>query len=270
MTKGLKIALQLYSVRDDVENELKGTLEKVKDMGYEGVEFAGLYGHSPEQVRKWLDEIGLVPVSAHVSIDELNADLAGTINTYKIIGCKFIAIPWLDQPRRPGNPGFNQVKKDITLIAAECKKQGITLLYHNHDFEFIKIDGEYALDILYKEIPDLQTQIDTCWVNVGGEDPAAYIRKYTGRAPVVHLKDFAGRKSENMFALIGMNESKSKTASGDFEYRPLGNGLQNVPSLLSAAADAGAGWAVVEMDSPGMGLTAMECAKKSMDYLLNL
>ena len=253
MINGLKIALHLYSVREDAQNELKNTLQTVKDMGYEGVEFAGLYGHSPEQVRKWLDEIGLVPVSAHVGVDELNADLTGTVNTYKTIGCQFIAIPWLDEPRRPGNPGFDQAKKDIALIAAECKKQGITLLYHNHDFEFVKVGGAYMLDILYQEIPDLQTEIDTCWVNVGGEDPAGYVRKYTGRAPVVHFKDFAGRKSE-----------------GDFEYRPLGYGLQDIPSLISAAADAGAGWAVVELDSPGMGLTAMACAKKSMDYLLSL
>ena len=81
------------------------------------------------------------------------------------------------------------------------------LCYHNHDFEFVKLNGEYALDILYKEVPAdiLETEVDTCWVKVAGEDPGAYLRKYTGRAHIVHLKDFSGEKSEHMYALIGID-----------------------------------------------------------------
>ena len=76
----------------------------------------------------------------------------------------------------------------------------------------IKINGEYALDILYREVPAdlLSTQIDTCWVNVGGENPAEYIRKYAGRVEIVHLKDFTGGKSENMYALIGIDDDSKR------------------------------------------------------------
>lgn len=83
------------------------------------------------------------------------------------------------------------------------------LCYHNHDFEFKKVDGEYKIDLLYKAIsPDLlSTQLDTCWVNVGGENPADFIRKYAGRIEIVHLKDFAGTKGGNMYALIGNDDS---------------------------------------------------------------
>ena len=81
------------------------------------------------------------------------------------------------------------------VLGEAAKKKGMTLLYHNHDFEFALIDGEYALDVLYREVPAslLETELDICWVNISGEDPAAYIRKYAGRAPVVHLKDFISR-----------------------------------------------------------------------------
>jgi sugar phosphate isomerase/epimerase len=144
----------------------------------------------------------------------------------------------------------------------------LQLLYHNHDFEFLKIDGKYALDILYDTVPAdlLQTELDTCWVRVGGEDPSAYIRKYTGRAPVVHLKDYFGEKSENMYALIGI-ESDEAAKPSKFEFRPVGSGVQDFPSILAASKDAGAEWVVVEQDNPSMGLTPMESIKASIDYL---
>ena len=153
-------------------------------------------------------------------------------------------------------------------LGTVAKKLGITLLYHNHDFEFLKIDGKYALDILYDSVPAdlLQTELDTCWVNVGGENPADYIRKYSGRSPVVHLKDFTGSKSENMYELIGI-EKKAEAAPQKFEFRPVGSGKQDFPAILAAAEDAGAEWVVVEQDNPSMGLTPLECAAKSRAYL---
>ena len=143
------------------------------------------------------------------------------------------------------------------------------LQYHNHDFEFMKVDGEYGLDILYREIgPELlQTQLDTCWVNVGGENPSDYIRKYAGRIPTVHLKDFVGRKSENMYALIGLDEDKKKDTEGKFEFRPVGKGVQNIPSIVEAAIEGGAEWFIVEQDQPCCGWTPLECAAMSVQYL---
>jgi len=145
------------------------------------------------------------------------------------------------------------------------------MLYHNHDFEFVKLDGKYALDILYEEVSAdlLQTELDTCWVNVGGENPADYIRKYTGRAPVVHLKDFYGEKSENMYELIGI-DAKGPTRPNGFELRPLGCGVQNFPEILKAAEDAGASWVIVEQDNPSMGLTPMESIEKGIQYLKSI
>lgn len=273
MVKGMKIALALYSVRDEMEKDIFSALQKAKAMGYDGVEFAGLFGRNPADIRKMVLDAGLEPISAHVPITELAADPVGVVSVYKQIGCPFIAIPWLDEPSRPGNEKWEETKADIANIAAECKKQGITPLYHNHDFEFVKDKetGEYALDQLFREIPALETEIDTCWVKIAGEDPAAYVRKYKGRAPIVHLKDYMleGERPTQLYELIGVDDS-GEEKSGSFEFRPVGYGVQDVPSLVDAAAYAGSGWVVVEQDMPGMGKTPLECAKMSIDYLLGV
>ena len=264
----LPVALQLYSVRDDFAADMEGTLKKVKEMGYDGVEFAGLNGKSAAEIKAACEAVGLVPISAHVPIDELVAKPEETVKTYADIGCKYIAVTYVIEERRPGASKFDQTCEDIKMIGALANKYGMTLLYHNHDFEFVKIDGEYGLDLLYKKVPAelLQTELDTCWVNVGGEDPSNFVIKYTGRAPVVHLKDFSGEKSDDMYELIGIKKDGPKRPSG-FEFRPFGFGLQNAPNILDASVKAGASWVVVEQDQPSMGKTPLECAKLSRDYL---
>ncbi len=269
--KHLPVAVQVYSVRDDAAADFAGTLRAIKEMGYDGVEFAGLYGMEPEAVRALCDELGLVPVSAHVSLDEMLSDPVAVIGVYARVGVKYIAVPYLQEERRPGTDGWEKTIADIKLVCAEAKKQGIQMLYHNHDFEFVKIGDAYALDILYSEISEelLKTELDTCWVNVGGEDPAAYIRKYTNRAPVVHLKDFvmAGKKPEGMYELIGIKPEGDTASEEAFGFRPVGHGYQDMPAILSAALDAEAEWVVVEQDRPGPGKTPMESIRMSREYL---
>ena len=190
------IGLQLYSVREDLEKDFEGTLRKVKALGYDAVEFAGLFGHGAEEVRNLCKEIGLIPLSAHVPFVDMMNDPDGVLKVYADIGCKFVVIPYLTEEYRPGQPKFQEVIDGAKLLGKKAKELGMQLCYHNHDFEFVKLNGEYALDILYKEVPAdiLETEVDTCWVKVAGEDPGAYLRKYTGRAHIVHLKDFCRRK----------------------------------------------------------------------------
>ena len=267
----LPIALQLYSVRDAMEQDVYNTLKAVKAMGYDGVEFAGLYGQSPKQLKQWCAELEIIPYSAHVPRPEMIADLPGVIGAYAEIGCRFIAIPWSDQAKDiPGRDGYQNFLEDVRKISAECKKHNIRLLYHNHDFEFEKIDGVYKLDIFYSDTTadEIQTEIDTCWASVGGENPAEFVRKYTQRAPVVHLKDYVGSQCANMYDLIASNPIKTEAeASEKFEFRPVGCGVQNVLEILKAAEDAGAELVVVEQDNPSMGHTSMECAKISLDNI---
>ena len=265
------IALQLYSVRGDLSADFEGTLKRVKDMGYDGIEFAGLFGKTAAQVKEMCKTIGLIPVSAHVPFVDMIND-PSILKTYAEIGCEYVVIPYLTDEYRPGQKKFQEVIEGAKILGEQANALGLKLAYHNHDFEFEKIDGEYALDILYREVPCslLQTQLDTCWVNVGGENPIDYIRKYSGRAEMLHLKDFVGGKSENMYALIGIDEDQEKNTRGKFEFRPVGSGVQDFPAILSAATEAGTKWLIVEQDHPRMGLTAMECAKVSLDCLKTL
>lgn len=271
----LPVALQLYSVRDELEADFEGTVRKVKELGYDGVEFAGLYGKSAAEVKALLDEVGLIPVSAHVPLDDLVQKTEELVKEYKEIGCEYIAVPYLTEDRRPGTDGFERTIADIKKIADVCKESGIKLLYHNHDFEFKKIDGKYALDMLYSEVaPDrLETEIDTCWVGVAGENPSEYILKYSGRSPVVHLKDYYMKskdKPQKLYELIGIESDGEETQEEAFGFRPIGYGVQDMPAILDASVNAGARWVVVEQDRPAQGDTPMNSVKLSREYLKTL
>lgn len=275
--KQFPIALQLYSVRDAMGADFEGTLKAVAAMGYQGVEFAGLFGHSADEVRGLCEKYGLTPISAHVPYNDMVEDTDRTMATYAAIGCKFIAIPWYNWSFGDGsyhNESYEEFIAHVKMLGEAAKKHGMTLLYHNHDFEFEKMDnGEYRLVNLYHDVPAslLETQLDLCWVNVGGENPAAFLRRYDGRTPVVHLKDFAGHKSDKMYALIGVDDgAQSDETQAEFELRPVGYGVQKVPEILEAATASGAQWIVVEQDEPSMGKTPMECAAMSREYLKTL
>lgn len=277
----LPIGLQLFSVRDDLAADFEGTLKKVKEMGYDGVEFAGLFGKNPKEVKKLCDEIGLAPVSAHVPLQEMMADPEGVIATYRQIGVLQIVIPYLTEEYRPGAAGFDMLIRWARKLGQLCKAQGMKLAYHNHDFEFVKLGDEYALDVLYREVPAdfLETQLDTCWVFVGGEDPVKYVEKYAGREHTVHLKDFwaspetvKGHKCEKLYQLIGIDDGKQVKAEAgqSFCFRPVGYGVQNVQAIVQAAEDSGAKWIIVEQDNPSMNKPPLECAEMSISYLKTL
>ena len=134
----LPIAIQLYSVRDDMEKDFEGTLKKVKELGYEGVEFAGLFGKSGTEVKALCDEIGLVPVSAHVPYYDMLENPEAVLKDYQDMGCKFVVVPYLTEECRPGTEGWDATVKGIGKIGEAAKEMGMLLLYHNHDFEFLK------------------------------------------------------------------------------------------------------------------------------------
>jgi sugar phosphate isomerase/epimerase len=271
------VALQLYTVREAMAEDFFGTLAKVKDMGYDHVEFIDdFYGHTAREVRAELDRLHLKAVSSHVPFGTLVGQTQDTIDKYKLLGCEFLAVPWLDEPRRPGAPAWPEVVGQIGAVGKACRDAGMTLLYHNHDFEFVKIDGEYALDLLYAAIPAdaLQMELDTCWAQVAGVDPAAYLLKYAGRSPVVHLKDFVTQgkeKPKRLYALIGAEGERGDEVSdgGGFDFRPVGYGMLNVPAVLEASMQAGARYFVVEQDR-STGRLPLEAAKLSRGYLKSL
>ena len=164
------VALQVYSVRDDAAADMMGTLKKIADMGYDGVEFAGFYGYGAHEIREQLDALGLKAVSSHVPFVTLRNELEATADYHEILGCKYIAVPYLEPQDRPGTDGWQKTIDDILAIGKYLHSRGIQLLYHNHDFEFVRIDGKYALDMLYDAVPAdyLQTEL----IPAGSSSPA--------------------------------------------------------------------------------------------------
>lgn len=245
----LPVGLQVYSIREETEQDFIKAMREVKEMGYDGVELAGIYGHQPEEIRDWLDNIGLIPISAHVPYSELRDNLENTVAIYATIGCKYIAIPYLIEEERYGTKVYEDFLEFIPNIAKECEKQGVILLYHNHDFEFLKTEeNEYILDDLFQRFPPnvLQAEIDTCWVKASNVDPIKYVQQYKDRCPVVHLKDFTGELP--------------------VEFTPIGQGVQDIKGLLEASIESGAKWIIVEQDSHAINLP-MEDTRLSIQYL---
>ena len=271
----LPIMLQLYNVREELFKDFDGALAEVAGMGYEFVELAlgQAFGKSSGEFKTALDKAGLKAISAHVPYQDMVKDPEKAIGFHIDLGCKYIAIPYLGENERSTSTNYAEVKKKIARLGEEVKKRGGILLYHNHEFEFVDYNGKYALDDLYDSIPSslLQTQIDTCWAKVGGADPAEYILKYTGRAPIVHLKDFDSSEGGSIkaeYELIG--QAKKAREAGKFPFTSLGKGIQDIPGIIKAAEKAGTEWLVVEQDLPSPGKTAMEDAKESLDYLNSL
>ncbi len=263
------IALQLYSVRDDMEKDFLGTLKKVKELGYDMVEFAGLFSYSAAEVKAMCEEAGVIPISAHVPYGSMASDL-GVVNDYAEIGCKYVVVPWQNEDLLPGGEKYEDFKKTAKAIADRSESLGMKLCYHNHDFEFVKIDGKNKLDIMYDDFSFMYPQIDTCWAKVGGEEPYEYIKKYAGRAEILHLKDFVGQKSNNMYGLIGADGKKDEGAAEEFDFRPVGHGVQDFKKILASAEEIGIKYVVVEQDRPCLDKTPMECAEMSVNYLKSI
>ena len=119
------VAIQVYSVRDDAAADMMGTLKKIADMGYDGVEFAGFYGYGAEEIRAELDKLGLKAVSSHVPFATLRSDLEATAEYHKILGCKYIAVPYLEEKDRPGTENWQKTIDDILAIGKYLHSQGI-------------------------------------------------------------------------------------------------------------------------------------------------
>ena len=249
----MKLAMQMYSVRDAAEVDFPAAARALKAMGYDGVELAGTYGMTAVQVKEILDEVGLELVSAHLGADLMWDD--ALMADYAATGMKYVAIPWFHKPTDAAFLADNIDK--FRVLGERCRSFGLQLGYHNHNHEMETVpeDGRCALAAYYEEIPAdlLVTQLDLAWVKAGGYDPAAFLRRYPHRAPTVHIKDYRGTFGEE-----------------DFELCPVGEGTQDVPALLAAARAVDTEWLIVEQDHANGGRTQMECAAISAKNLKKL
>lgn len=272
--KKFKVGIQLYSLRDAMEKDIDATLKAVKEMGYDYVEFAGRSEKTAEEVRAMLDKYELKCISVHWAIDIFEKEGKAAVDYLNTIGAKYCAIPWYKVDEYYNN--WDVTVEKFAKVSKLLADGGIQLMYHNHDFEFQKIDGEYILDKLYSTLPSdvLMPQLDTCWVHYAGVNPVEYIRKYSGKIEVLHLKDFVCEKLGGgpVYALIDEDgnemQPKDKEESG-FKFVPVGSGIQDWEGILAAAEEAGIEYVIVEQDE-SLDRDPLDAAKMSRDYLKSL
>ncbi len=194
-----KVGLQLYTVRDQMKADFEGTLARVAEIGYKEVEFAGYFDHSPADVRAILARHGLSAPSTHIGDISPEAWKA-SLDAAHTIGHEYIVVPWIPQEKRMTLDGWKQVAGDFNRAAAAARDAGIQFAYHNHDFEFPKVDGQVPYDVLLQNTdPKLvQLEIDLYWITKAGQDPLEYFARWPGRVPLVHVKDSAGAPENKM------------------------------------------------------------------------
>ncbi len=275
--KQFKVGLQLYSVRDQMEQDVYATLKAVKEMGYDYIETAGYFGKTAEEFRAILDELGLTCISVHQNLDFYDEKGQAGVDFIKTLGAQYSCVPWYKVENLPGTAAWEEEHRGrMTKWGKILSENGIQMCYHNHDFEFETVDGVYKYDIMMREIPRelMWPEFDTCWVRYAGEDPCKYIRAFAGYVSVLHLKDFTCKQLANgpAYALIDADGNPIPTpskADNEFRFKPLGQGMQDFPAILAAAEEAGTEYVIVEQDNPHE-LSSLEAARQSREYLRTL
>jgi sugar phosphate isomerase/epimerase len=195
-------ALQLYSVRSAAAHDLAGVLERVGELGLDGVELAGLHGHDPRVVRAWLDGAGLAVAGAHVGLEALEADAPALYRTAEALGTGLLVVGWLPPSRRSDVTRSYVERLDRASRAASAA--GLRLAFHTHDAELrVADDGSVLLELLLAGAPLLELELDLGWAWIAGRDPADLLRRCGDRCRVVHVKDFADRHDRSSFTSVG-------------------------------------------------------------------
>lgn len=230
-----RLAVQMYGLRE-LDLPLGDLLREVAAAGYGGIETVGTQGVAADELLKLLEKHGLEVASSHVALSDLEADPDAVIAFNRAVSNDTLIVPWLPPEARPQHAaGWRALGARLGDLAAVCSAPGMTLLYHNHDFEMVEIDGQLALEHLLAGAPaTLGLELDLAWVVRGGGDPLELLRRFHGRVPRVHLKDLAP---------AGENEDEDGWAD-------VGSGTLPWDALLSASREAGAQWFVVEHDKP--------------------
>ncbi|HID75727.1 MAG TPA: sugar phosphate isomerase/epimerase [Planctomycetaceae bacterium] len=238
----IRIALQLYSVRHACQKDLAGVLKAVAGMGYEGVEFAGYYDRSAEELRQLLDQNGLVCCGTHLRLAALAEDaLEETIQFNRTLGNKYLIVSWMPPSYRKSVQSVREVAERFNRLAGKLKPLGMRVGYHAHGGDFEKVEGRTAWDIFFEStVQDVVMQLDVGNCLEGGGDPIATLKRFPGRSATIHLKEYGGPPE----AVLGEGEvdwkqvlSICRTTGGTEWYiveheRGVGDPLDNVRRCL--------------------------------------
>lgn len=283
--KTFSIGIQLYTIAALLSENFRETLQMLAATGYRELEFAGpyyfsaqeeiensimlkhlglkgygYYDHTPQELKAFLDEMGLQTPSAHMSMNTLDHNLAEAMHAAQIIGhdyivCPMLVISTLDEYKAAADK-FNN-------IGEECKKAGIRFAYHNHSLEFATLEGEVAFDVLLERTdPDLVSfEMDVFWTEVAGIDPVAYFNKYPGRFPLLHIKDMA-QKMEAPDTDWQTFTDPEKAQAMFARQTHVGEGIIDFKRILENSEKAGVKHYFIERDFPP---NPSEFVKQSFD-----
>ncbi len=237
------IALQLYTVRDAAVADFGAVLRRVAEIGYKGVEFAGLHGMAPAEVKRMVDDLGLEVASAHMALPTKE-------NAQQLIDeCQTLGVSRLVT----GPGGAIDTMGNILACADEFNAAvdalagtGIALGLHNHWAEFQPVDGRLPEDVLLEEVPGLFAQLDVYWIMVGGPDPVGTVARLNKRVPLLHIKDGPVDPPQPHLAV--------------------GQGKLDIPAIVRAADPEVLDWLIVEMDSCATDM--WEAVEQSYAYMV--
>ncbi|MBO4303401.1 MAG: sugar phosphate isomerase/epimerase [Lentisphaeria bacterium] len=230
--KKSQLAAQLYTLRDFLKtpDDVAGSLEKVKKIGYDAVQVSGMGPIDEALLVRYAKENGLTICATHESGEKIFNAVDEVIARLKKLSCRHTAYPHPHYMPRTKN-GAIQFARKLNESAEKMAKEGLVLSYHNHATEFVKYEGKFFLDIIYEEAPLLKAELDTFWVQAGGQDPAKRIASLSGRQPLLHLKDY------------GMNFAYERIMT------PIGKGNLDWKGIMEAAKAAGVEYYIVEQDN---------------------
>ena len=225
-----RIGVQLYTVRDAMQESVERTLERVAAIGYSEVEFAGYYDRSPQQIRNVLDVNGLSAPAVHVPLETLENDWQETVDFAATIGHRYLVAPWIAPADRTSLDDYRSFAERFNYFGERASAAGFIFGYHNHDFEFEPLDGRIPFDLLVEETDPalVKFEMDLYWIIKAGADPSAYFRNQSGRFPLVHVKD----------------------KSVDGSWADVGAGTIDFASLFALSEQAGIRHYIVEHDNP--------------------
>jgi sugar phosphate isomerase/epimerase len=240
--------LQLYSLRDVLPNDPRGVLKQVASFGYKQIEsYEGpkgmFWGMKNTEFKNYMDELGMTIVSSHC---DYRNNLERKAEEAAAIGMKYLMCPYLGPQKSLDD--YKRAADSFNKAGAICKQKGIQFAYHNHDYSFKKVDGEYPQDVIMqgtdKNLVDFE--MDMYWVVAAGQDPKEWFRKYPGRFPLGHVKDRQGN-----------------------ETTTLGTGNINYTDILRDAIKAGMKYFIVEQEQY-TGTTPIAAAKDDAEYMKKL
>lgn len=256
---GLPVGLQLYTVRRQLQANFPGTLRKVASIGYTEVEFAGFDKKSVPHIKQLLKSDGLNAPSGHFGYQQLDSDLDGLIDDAHTLGLKYLVLPSLPSSLRHSVDNYKRGADFMNKTGGRLRKAGLHFAYHNHNRDFEKFGNVVALDVLIQHTDPalVNFEMDCFWVTRAGYDPVAYMNKYPGRFPLLHIKD--------------ERKHYPPTATGptpSAAFAPVGRGIINWKRIFRAARKGGLKYYFVEQDQSE--LPPFQAIKISYDYLHKL